>query len=97
MINVFLDDLRKCPEGFTLARDYSECILLLSECEVNILSLDHDLGEGEPNGYDVAKWIVKNNRWPRRIRFHTANPVGRSNMIQLLQRYAPEWVEVEIE
>jgi hypothetical protein len=90
-INLFLDDLRKCPEGFTLVKNYEECVLMLAECEVEILSLDHDLGE-ERSGYDVAKWIVQNSCWPHEIRFHTANPVGRSNMRQLLARYAPQRV-----
>lgn len=90
-LNLFLDDLRKCQEGFALARNYDECILMLSECEVNVLSLDYHLGE-ERSGYDVAKWIVENNRWPLEIRFHTSDPVGRSNMRQLLERYAPAHV-----
>jgi hypothetical protein len=34
--------------------------------------------------YDVAKWIVKQGIWPQVIQFHTANPVGRNNMYQLL-------------
>lgn len=88
-INLFLDDMRSCPNGYVLAKNFDECILMLTEFEVQILSLDHDLGE-ERTGYDVAKWIVENNRWPNEIRFHTSNPVGRRNMQQLLQRYAPQ-------
>ena len=44
MIHVYLDDLRPCPQGFALAKDAKECISLLQEFEVDILSLDHDLG-----------------------------------------------------
>ena len=52
MIHVYLDDLRPCPQGFTLAKDVKECISLLQECEVDILSLDHDLG-----------WISSKQAW----------------------------------
>lgn len=92
-INLYLDDIRQCPAGFTLARTYDEAILMLATCDIAVLSLDHDLG-ADRNGYDVAKWIVEHNRWPRVIRFHTANPVGRFNMRQLLVRYAPPTVTV---
>lgn len=47
MIHLFLDDYRRCPQGFTLARNAEECLLMLKECEVGILSLDFDLGPGK--------------------------------------------------
>ncbi|MDQ0190619.1 cyclic-phosphate processing receiver domain-containing protein [Alicyclobacillus cycloheptanicus] len=93
-IKLFLDDMRTCPDGYVLARNYDECILMLTACEVEVLSLDHDLGAAR-TGYDVAKWIVEKNRWPKQICFHTSNPVGRRNMQQLLQRYAPPYVAID--
>jgi hypothetical protein len=102
-MNVFLDDVRDCPPGFTLARTYDECIALLRENDVDTLSLDHDLGQDNPyagyvqpahTGYDVCKWIVEHDKWPKRIILHTANPVGRANMYQLLNRYKPDDVEL---
>ena len=44
-MNIYLDDLRDCPEGFTIARTMDEAITLFEQHEVDILSLDHDLGE----------------------------------------------------
>lgn len=96
MINVFLDDMRKCPEGFVLARNAEECILLLTECDINILSLDHDLGAGEPTGYDVAAFIVRSGRFPREIYLHTSSEWGRSRMFQLLYGNKPEGVKVHL-
>ena len=98
MINVFMDDLRQSPEGFILARNALECRLLLLENEVNILSLDHDLGDTE-TGYDFVKWLVEAGMYevsiyPKVIYLHTANPVGRHNMFQLLERYKPDWVKL---
>ena len=55
MINVYLDDLRDCPIGFVVARTFQEAIHLLENHEVDILSLDHDLGE------DLQGWNVNTN------------------------------------
>jgi|GEM_PF-153537 hypothetical protein len=96
MINVFLDDRRPCPPGFVLARTAEECMLLLEECDVNILSLDHDLGPGEPTGYDVAAFIVRSGKYPREIYLHTSSDWGRSRMFQILYSNRPEGVMVHM-
>ena len=93
-IHVYLDDLRPCPKGFVLAKNMEECVELLTSCEVDILSLDHDLGWDEPTGYDVAKYIVEHRLYPKVIYLHSANPVGRMNMYQLLYRYKPDHVKI---
>ncbi|MEG0900255.1 MAG: hypothetical protein RSF40_11170, partial [Oscillospiraceae bacterium] len=45
LINLYLDDLRDCPNKFTLAKTVDEAIYYLTNFEVSILSLDHDLGD----------------------------------------------------
>jgi len=100
LINIFLDDIRPCPEGFILARNATECSVLLRNNEVNTLSLDHDLGDSDAlTGYDLCKWIVEQgiespHIYPKVIYLHTANGVGRDNMYQLLNRYKPDWVKL---
>lgn len=64
MINLYVDDLRDCPDGYIVASNYEEACRLLCTNKVNILSLDHDLGEDEqgnllPTGYDLVKLFVK--------------------------------------
>jgi len=98
MINLFLDGLRPPPDNFILAKDATECSTLIQNNDINILSLDHDLGETE-TGYDLVKWLVESGLeapeiYPKVIYLHTANPVGRQNMYQLLMRYKPEHVKV---
>lgn len=56
MINLYVDDLRDCPKGFIVARNMEKAIDYIENNEVNILSLDHNLGadqEGNilPTGY----------------------------------------------
>lgn len=89
MINVYLDDVRECPKGFTIARSYDEVMMYLRTREVNILSLDHDLGENENNeelktGYDVVKSFCEEGLYVEKIYIHTDNVVGRENMYQTL-------------
>lgn len=93
-IHVFLDDLRACPDGFVWARNVEECILLLQECEVEVLTLDYDLGWGQPTGLEVARYIVASQRYPRELYLHTSSITGRWSMYQLLYANKPESVQL---
>lgn len=90
MINVYMDDYRKHPPGFTLARTTEECLLLLRECEVDILSLDYDMGPGDHHGGEVAKAIVLEGLFPREIYLHTSSARGLKEMFELLYPAKPE-------
>ena len=92
---IYVDDLRD-PDFIhnyvdtRIARTYNEAIHLI-ELFTNsgddiILDLDHDLGETK-TGYDIAKYIVSNHLPLLGFHLHTANPVGRQNMEQLLTHY----------
>jgi hypothetical protein len=88
-INLYLDDLRVCPEGFTVARTMDEAIQMMKKYNIYILSLDHDLGEDAngnllPTGYDLVKFICENNMMLAIVHIHTDNVVGRENMYQTL-------------
>lgn len=93
-MNLFLDDYRACPPGFTLARDVDECKLLLVEYDVNILSLDYDLGYGSPTGLEIASFIVSNKIYPNAIYLHTSSDAGRRAMYELLYVNKPDHTEV---
>lgn len=88
-INVYLDDLRLCPEGFKIARTYEDAIDLIKNNKVGILSLDHDLGEDKDgnllkSGYDLVKYICEYGCDIEKIYIHTDNVVGRENMYKTL-------------
>nr|WP_245247198.1 MULTISPECIES: cyclic-phosphate processing receiver domain-containing protein [unclassified Paenibacillus] len=87
-----MDDYRTCPEGFVLVRNAEECLLLLQECDVDVLSLDYGLGWGQPNGMDVVGGIIASNRYPKRIYLHTSSDSGRQHMFQALYASKPEQV-----
>jgi hypothetical protein len=56
-----------------------------------VLSLDHDLGEDIPTGYDLLNWLEKDivteqNFCPKiSFQIHSANPVGRDNMARAIR------------
>jgi len=96
MINLYVDDLRDIPDEFIGARSYNEAILFLKNYPINILSLDHDIGEDEqgnllPTGDDLVYWLIEYgaNKSPfiiNEIYLHTDNPVGRDRMYKALVR-----------
>jgi hypothetical protein len=88
-MNLWLDDVRvppDCGNGalWLWVKNYDEAIIALSLFDFDVISLDHDLGEGK-TGYDVACWIEEKaigEDWPvtRNIKCHSANPVGRKRI-----------------
>jgi len=100
-VKIYLDDLRTPTEKFDfVVRNYDEAIEIIKKYGVpNYISFDHDLGvddEGEllKSGYDLAKWIVENDlngsyKLPSNFTYkvHSQNPVGKKNIISLLNAY----------
>lgn len=72
------------------AQSYQEAIDFLEKEWPDAICLDHDLWE-EKSGYDIAKYIV-DRCINERIKLplfasQSANPVGRENILGLLNRY----------
>lgn len=93
--NPFKDDwLNFSPIGQSCrvvwAQSYQEAIDFLENEWPDAICLDHDLGE-EKSGYDIAKYIVDDciNKGKKLPLFasQSANPVGRENILKLLQNY----------
>lgn len=90
-INLYVDDLRDCPKNFILAKTVEKSIYYLKNFNIDILSLDHDLGEDEKGnllltGYDLVKYICENGYMLKinKIYLHTDNVVGKENMYYTL-------------
>ncbi|RED60295.1 cyclic-phosphate processing receiver domain-containing protein [Cohnella lupini] len=94
MINLYLDDVRPCPRGFVVARSAEECLLILSASEVDILSLDYELGYGEPNGMAVVQGIIVSGKYPRQIFVHSSSLLGRAQMVKELRAANPSGVAI---
>ena len=96
-MKIWVDDLRPVPEGYEWAKSVNQAISLVEKAEaggetVELLDLDHDLGDYYSDGGDAIKlldWLAERcTFYP--IRIHTANPVGRENMERMLSRYWPD-------
>jgi len=90
-MKIYLDDVRKAPDGYVLCLSVNQAISMIKENrdEIEELDLDHDLGDFAVDGGDAIKlldWCVENDFYPKII-LHTANPVGRRNMERLIERY----------
>lgn len=93
-INLFVDDSRIPDKEFVHVKTFNEAIHYLVNYSVNVLSLDHDLGDyngnNEKTGYDIVQWIeekvvVEGFTPPKTIKVHSGNPVGRKNMEQAIE------------
>ena len=96
---LWVDDIREVPDNtWSVARTPWDALVMLSTNKYSIVSLDHDLngfvGNKELTGKDILLWIIQRSIdgefIPELIRVHTANPVGRDDMISLLKRYLPQ-------
>jgi len=92
-MRVFLDDERAPPDGWTLVRWPDEAIELLKTGDVEIISLDHDLGDDSiGTGYDVVLWIEEqvamNKMVPPIIKVHSANTSARIKMLAGIEAIA---------
>lgn len=99
---LFLDDERDVRilypnnhDEFLVARNLKEAIMLIDELGCpEFVSFDHDLGVNE-TGYELAQFLIKldldmyGKFIPKMFDFHvhSANPVGRSNIVNLLDNY----------
>ena len=87
-MKIWLDDLRREPDGWERTFNARTTIRLLKTGDVEEISLDHDLGNEEivGTGYDVVKFLEREafhgRFWidPDKIKIHSANIVGSKNM-----------------
>lgn len=89
-MRIWLDDLRPAPEGWRWVGTVAEARSLLEEEVVVEASLDHDLGEGEEEGYALCVWMAETGHWPREaLAVHSSNPPGAGRMCGVVERYGP--------
>lgn len=93
-MRIWLDDVRPAPEGYVLCHSVNEAISAILDAEargeeIEVIDCDHDLGDYYPDGGDGIKlldWLAERQTFYP-ILLHTANPVGRDNMLRLIRRH----------
>lgn len=92
---LFLDDdqarhdyvWEKLPHwDITSVYDTRNCQYLLATQEWDLVSLDHDIGDGQ-TGYDVVAFMatLPDDKRPKYVNVHSYNPVGRERMVNKLK------------
>jgi hypothetical protein len=95
-MRLWIDDERVMPPGYTdWATSSAQALTLLAlndatGGELELVSFDHDLGgmRTDETSRPVLLWMIETEMWPKEIRVHTANPVGRDWLIGTAKRYA---------
>jgi len=96
-MRLYIDDLRRCPDGWELARMNTEAIRILATGFVTEVSIDHDiiacpkpccgLRMGQETFQPVAFYIacMPEELRPQKINFHTANEPAAIRMMGILK------------
>jgi hypothetical protein len=89
-------------QQWTIARNFLQVAQLIAERGMPAhISFDHDLGEGEKTGYDIARYLVQMDQDRERDLFgdvvafapdftfyaHSMNPVGKENIMRYITNY----------
>jgi hypothetical protein len=90
-MKVFLDDRRATPVGWVRTYTVEETLDMLKTRQVQVLSLDNDLGEGLQEGYKVMdtleEWIYLDPTFPIPVMMvHSSNPARRGYMNQIINK-----------
>lgn len=87
-MKIWLDDVRQPPDAsWEWHQEIIYAWQVIRNGLVSEVSLDHDLGDEQPTGYDLLKWIEESLMTDKidkdcvpTMTIHSANPVGRKNM-----------------
>jgi len=92
-MNVFLDDFRDAPDdSWVRVQIATDAIQLLRDNTVELLSLDHDLGDEYlyGNGYQVLLWIeeqvLTTGYRPPRMLVHSTKTFGKTTKEKAIAR-----------
>ena len=97
-MKLWLDDIRPAPPEYDYsAGSVNAAKMMIESAEdlgepIEVLDLDHDLGDNAWDGGDGIKlidWLIERETFYP-IKLHTANPVGRANMQRTIERYWPK-------
>jgi hypothetical protein len=68
-------------------------VILNTWNDITEISLDNDLGPGK-TGYQLAKWMTINKKWPNIVHIHTSNIRARKQIYDEWQFYLSNKKEI---
>lgn len=95
-MKLFVDDKRKKPddEMMTKVKTFGMATTLMKAMKYEFVSLDYDLGQDQPTGLDILKWMHENERYPEHINIHSDHPTGVNEMMAYIKENFPADIEV---
>ncbi len=85
-MKVFMDDTRPVDYGFVLARTVDEAIKLVRENNVEVLSLDYNMGIRQKNGLEFVKEFCQEGLYAKKIVIHSNDIFGAAKMMEAFQK-----------
>jgi len=86
-VKLYVDDVRPCPAGWTVARTPEEAQALLAQGGVDEVSLDYYIGVGDGGNFlSVAYYLAQMplDTRPQRVSLHTSSEFGASQLRRAL-------------
>lgn len=74
-LNVFLDDVRCCPEGFVFVESVESCIDMLDQHTISLLSINHELQHNSQVILDLLEYMVKHHVFVDHVIVHSSDCV----------------------
>ncbi len=99
-IVLYVDDVRKGhpeDESEIVVKSVKEALYVIDyaievEANIELIDLDHDLGDYEPFGGDAVNlvyWLAEKELYYP-ITVHSSNPTGKANIMAVVERYWPK-------
>ncbi|MED2182409.1 cyclic-phosphate processing receiver domain-containing protein [Bacillus wiedmannii] len=85
-MNVYMDDQRSCPYGYVPATTVECALQMVRDYDVNILSLDFNMGWEKRNGLDFVEAFCKEGLYVNEIHLHTNDVIGMHKMKQRINK-----------
>ncbi|MBE7102893.1 hypothetical protein FT637_07490 [Bacillus cereus] len=85
-MNVYMDDQRSCPYGYVLATTVESTLQIIRDNEVNIISLDYNMGWRQKSGLDFVEAFCREGLSVNEIHLHTNDVIGMHQMKQRIER-----------
>ncbi|EOO75830.1 hypothetical protein ABH963_001187 [Bacillus sp. RC55] len=85
-MNVYMDDQRSCPYGYVLATTVESALQIVRDNEVNIISLDYNMGWRQKSGLDFVEAFCNEGLYVNEIHLHTNDVIGMHQMKKSIER-----------
>ncbi|WP_439875441.1 cyclic-phosphate processing receiver domain-containing protein [Bacillus mycoides] len=85
-MNVYMDDQRSCSYGYVLATTVESALRMVRDNEINIISLDFNMGWRKKSGLDFVEAFCREGLYANEIHLHTNDVIGMHQMKQRIER-----------